>query len=149
MAPKPCYMESMRIESLKKYRGRNPNGYFQDLPWPIRQRAYRWLHYFCERARRQRGSVPQWLFAIYCGQAKRLAKHPPSYDWSRWMNAKKGGYAVQRRYRHEGRHPTAKATQVRLSRQRIQKQREARRTAEQQARRNVQALVNLARWNSR
>jgi hypothetical protein len=31
------------------------------------------------------------------------------------MNAKKGGYAVQRRYRAEGRDPTRKATHVRLA----------------------------------
>lgn len=108
-------MRGRPIPGLKKYQGRNPNGYFQDLDWPTRQRAYGWLHRFCERARRRRGYVAQWLFAIYVGQARRLALNPPTYEWSRSMNAKKGGYAVQRRYRAEGRHPTAKATHTRLA----------------------------------
>jgi hypothetical protein len=106
----PETMKGRRIPGLAKYRGRNPNGYFQDLDGPDRRSAYYWLHRFCERARRVRGGVPGWLFAIYVGQAKRLALNPPSYEWSRWMNAKKGGYAVQMMYRHEGRNPTEVAT---------------------------------------
>ncbi len=117
----------IRIPSLKKYQGRNPNGYFQDLPGPERLRAYKWLHFFCKRARRQRGSLPRWLFAIYVGQAKRLALNPPTYQWSRRMNAKKGGYAVQMKYRHEGRHPTAKATQARLWKLKLKREEERRR----------------------
>jgi hypothetical protein len=105
----------LRIPGLKKYQGRNPNGYFQDLDWPTRQRAYAWLHHLCEKGQQRRRSVPRWLFAIYVGQAKRLALNPPTYEWSRWMNAKKGGYAVQRKYLLEGRHPTEKATQARLA----------------------------------
>jgi len=62
--------------------------------------------------------LPQWLFAIYVGQAKRLALNPPTYEWSRWMNAKNGGYAVQRLYRREGRNPTEIATLVRVAKQR-------------------------------
>src|SRR5690349_8282624 len=99
-----------RIPGLKKYQGRNPNGYFQDLDFPVRQRAYAWLQRLCDKGKRERGSVPRWLFALYVGQAKRLALNPPTYEWSRWMNAKKGGYAVQRLYRHEGRNPTEAAT---------------------------------------
>jgi hypothetical protein len=107
-------MQGRRIPSLKKFQGRNPNGYFQDLSWPIRQRAYRWLHHLCAKGKRERGAVPQWLFALNVGQAKRLALNPPGYQWSRWMNAKKRGYAVQRKYRREGRHPTEAATRARL-----------------------------------
>ena len=114
------------IQSLRKYQGRNPNGYFRDLDWPARQRAYGWLGFFCERARRRRGYVPQWLLAIYVGQAKRLALNPPTYEWSRWMNAKKGGYAVQRLYRGEGRNPTEKATYTRLAELRIRREAERR-----------------------
>lgn len=95
-----------RIPELKKYQGRNPDGYFRDLDLPIRQRAYGWLDRLCAKGKRERGHVPQWLFAIYVGQARRLALNPPTYEWSRWMNAKKGGYTVQRRYRTEGRNPT-------------------------------------------
>jgi hypothetical protein len=74
----------------------------------------------------ERGSVPQWLFALYVGQAKRLALNPPSYEWSRWMNAKKGGYAVQRKYRAEGRHPTEKATYARLAALNVRREAERR-----------------------
>lgn len=105
-------MRGRSIPGLKKFQGRNPNGYFQDLDWHVRQCAHQWLHRFCEQARRQRGHVPQWLFAIYVGQAKRLAKNHPSSAWGRSMLAKRGGKAVQWRYRHEGRHPTEIATQV-------------------------------------
>jgi hypothetical protein len=119
-------MRGKRIPGLKKYQGRNPNGYFHDLDWPTRQRASEWLHYFCERARRRRGSVPQWLFAIYVGQAKRLALSPPSSEWGRRTAAKKGGYAVQRRYRMEGRHPTELATQVHRNNARMRRDAERR-----------------------
>jgi hypothetical protein len=130
-------MRGKPIPDLKKYQGRNPNGYFQDLDWPIRQRAYARLKFFCERARRRRGWVPQWLFAIYVGQAKRLALNPPTYEWSRWMNAKKGGYAVQRLYRREGRHPTEIATLVRLGKQKRRKE---------DAQRQLAGLPPRPRW---
>ena len=104
--------EGRHIPGLKKYQSRNPNGYFQDLDWPVRQRAYQWLHYLLTKGKRERGDVPQWLFAIYVGQARRLARNPPTSEWGRTMLAMKGGYAVQRRYRLEGRRPTEIATQV-------------------------------------
>src|SRR5579863_4491401 len=108
-------MRGRPIPGLNKYQGRNPNGYFQDLDWPVRQRAYQWLHFFCERARTRRGHVPPWLFAIYVGQARRLAVNPPTSEWGRSMLAKRGGKAVQRQYRREGRHPTETATYARLA----------------------------------
>lgn len=61
----------MRIEELQKFRGRHPRGYFEDLPWEVQNRAYAWLHKFCER---WRGNLPRWRFAILVGQAKRLAR---------------------------------------------------------------------------
>lgn len=67
-----------RIPGLKKYQGRNPNGYFQDLNWPVRQRAYRWLALFTRRWGR---NLPQWRFAILVGQAKRLALNQPTSAW--------------------------------------------------------------------
>jgi hypothetical protein len=47
-------MKSKLIPGLKKYQGRNPKGYFQELDWPIRLQAYARLKFFCERARRQK-----------------------------------------------------------------------------------------------
>jgi hypothetical protein len=80
-----------------------------------------WLHYFMQKGKRERGSVPRWLFAIYIGQAKRLALNPPTSAWGRSMRAKKGGYAVQRRYRREGRvgdkHPARIAAKIRAKQQ--------------------------------
>jgi len=116
-------MRGRQIPGLKKFQGRNPNGYFQDLPWDVQRAARMWLWRFCERARRVRGGVPGWLFAIYVGQARRLALNPPSYEWSRRMNARKGGYAVQRKYRREGRHPTEAATKARQAKAQARRRR--------------------------
>ncbi len=111
----------MGIEGLKKYRGRNPQGYFADLPWDVRQRARRWLWKLCEPWGR---NLPTWRFAILVGQAKRLALNPPTSAWGRSMLAKRGGYAVQKEYRLENRQPTAKATHVRVWKAKARKQAE-------------------------
>jgi len=113
----------MRIAGLKKYRGRNPQGYFEELPWEVRQRAYGWLHHLMQKGRAERGGVPRWLFALYVGQAKRLARTTPEErrKWGRSMLGRRGGLAVQRRYRQEGRHPTANATLCRTTQQRAVK----------------------------
>lgn len=66
--------------------------------------------------RRWQGDLPGWRLGILIGQARRLALNPPTAAWGRSMLAKRGGYAVQRAYRAEGRHPTAKATRARLNR---------------------------------
>jgi hypothetical protein len=114
----------MRIEGLRKFRGRNPRGYFEDLPWEAKQRAQLLLHRFCER---WRGNLPPWRFAILVGQAGRLARTTPEERsaWGRKMLAKRGGYAVQRRYRAEGRvgklHPAHHAAQVSASKRRWRK----------------------------
>lgn len=95
--------------------------YFQDLPWDVRQRAYQWLNRFIKRREATHGGVPDWLFAIYVGQAKRLALNPPTSSWGRSMLAKRGGLAVQRRYRLEGRDATARATRCRVLKQNAKK----------------------------
>jgi len=110
----PVFGFVMKIKGLSNYRGRNPNGYFQDLPWGLRQRAYAWLSRFLKR----HPYCPRWRFAILVGQAKRLAlmSDDELSAWGRSMQAKHGGYAVQRRYRQEGRvgpdHPSHKAAEV-------------------------------------
>jgi hypothetical protein len=109
---------SMKIATLDQYRGRNPKGYFRDLPWQVRNRAYQWLYRLCSKWGRD---LPAWRFAILVGQAKRLALNPPTSAWGRSMHAKRGGLAVQRKYRLEGRRPIEKATQVRLAKQRRKK----------------------------
>ena len=68
--------------------------------------------------RRRRGlRVPHWLRPILVGQARRLAKNPPTSSWGRSMRAKKGGYAVQERYRLEGRDPLEEANRARQNQQ--------------------------------
>ena len=92
----------MRIEGLRKFRGRNSRGYFADLPWEARQRAHMWLRRFCQRWGR---NLPRWCFAILVGQAKRLALRSPDERsaWGRSMLAKPGGYALQQKYQCDGR----------------------------------------------
>lgn len=116
-------MRGRPILGLKKYQGRNPEGYFQDLDWPVRQRAYSWLGRFCKRWGR---NLPCWRFAILVGQSKRLALNPPTSEWGRSMLGKRGGKAVQRRYLFEARHPTENATQVRLAKQKSKRETERR-----------------------
>jgi hypothetical protein len=103
----------MRIEGLKKYQAAGRGKFFVDLTVGQRACAIQWLRRFINRRRAQGLPLPPWLRAIYYGQAKRLALHPPSSDWGRSMRAKKGGYAVQIKYRCEGRNPTAMATYIR------------------------------------
>src|SRR5215469_2959585 len=66
-------MRGRRILGLKKYQGRNPNGYFQDLTFEAQRRARNWLW---PGARSGGSNLPQWRFAILVGQAKRLALNP-------------------------------------------------------------------------
>ena len=113
----------MVIEGLKKYQGRNPHGYFADLTPLQRRAAWHWLSRFCARRGR---NLPQWLWAILIGQAKRLALNPPTSECGRSMRAKKGGHAVQRQYREQGRvvkrHPAHRAALISASKRRWQKQ---------------------------
>ncbi len=121
----------MRIEGLKKYRGRNPQGYFQDLPWEVKNRAFNWLHHLKQKGKRERGYVPRWLFALYVGQAKRLAVQTRDElsAWGKRMIGKRGGFAVQRLYRSQGRtgpyHPAQKAWRISVSRRKWRKRQKA------------------------
>jgi hypothetical protein len=108
----------MRILKLDSYRDRNPKGYFHDLPLDIRISAIERLNGFCKK---WAGDLPPWRFAILVGQAKRLALHPPTSSWGRSMLAKRGGLALQRKLRLEGKHPTAYATRCRVLRQNAKK----------------------------
>jgi hypothetical protein len=116
-----------RIEGLRNFRNR-PS--IDELPGPVRFRAQRWLSRLIAQARACGRRLDSWYLAILCGQAKRLARNPPTSAWGRSMRAKKGGYAVQRRFRREGRNPTARATHmskwVRKARKRRQKEAEER-----------------------
>jgi hypothetical protein len=105
----------MRILSLEKYRGPKKKGYFHGLPREVQYVAYQWLQRFVARWQH---NLPPWRLAILVGQAKRLALNSPTSEWGRSMLAKRGGLAVQRKYRLEGRHPTERATEVSLAKKR-------------------------------
>src|ERR1019366_3432769 len=108
----------MRISQLDRYRDRNPNGYFHDLPLDVRISAIQRLDRFCKK---WAGNLPPWRFAILVGQARRLALNPPTSAWGRSMLAKRGGLALQRKLRLEGKHPTAYATRCRVLKQNARK----------------------------
>lgn len=131
----------MRIKSLRKYNGRNPNGYFDDLPPQARVAAWRWLGKFETKWGR---NMPRWRRAILIGQAKRLAlmSGEERSAWGRAMLAKRGGRAVQRKYAVEGRNPTAAATRARA----YGVQRKTKTAAGAAERRKVQAEINATRW---
>ena len=120
-----------RIEGLEKYRNRNREGMFADLPPMVRREAEHWLWKLC-KPWRERRSLHAWLYPILCGQARRLARMTPEErsQWGHSMLAKRGGLAVQRKYRREGRNPTAKATHmskcIRRDRKRKREQEEER-----------------------
>jgi len=73
---------------------------FDDLPLRLRWEAERHLARLCDR---WRGNLPGWRRAILIGRARWLALNPPTSQWGKSMLAKRGGYAVQDRYRREGR----------------------------------------------
>jgi hypothetical protein len=138
----------MRIKSLRKYNGRNPNGFFNDLPLDIRVAAWRWLGKLQAKWGR---NLPLWRRAILIGQARRLAlmSDEERSAWGRSMLAKRGGYRVQWIYRFQGRNPTAAANESR--RQRVQQRKQTAERQKQAAResemnRRIQALVNSWRW---
>jgi len=100
-------MGGMKIRALEKFQKRHARGsYFEDLPPDLRQKAVGWLQHFKQRRWAQGLGIPNWLGAIYVGQARRLALNPPTSGWGRSMLAKRGGLAVQRKYRRERRRPT-------------------------------------------
>jgi hypothetical protein len=96
----------MRIESLRKYRGR-PS--ISELPQPYRWRAEQNLSKMLAAARASGRELDTWYVAILCGVAKREALNPHTSEWGFSMKQKKAGYASQRRARMEGRDPAAKA----------------------------------------
>jgi hypothetical protein len=108
----------MRISQLDSYRNSKHSHDFRDLPLDTRARAYRWLECFC---RRWGSDLPPWRYAILVGQARRLALHPLDSAWGRTMLAKRGGLALQRKLRAEGKHPTAHATRCRVLKQNVRK----------------------------
>jgi hypothetical protein len=115
----------MVIEGLRKYRGRNPDGYFADLTPLQRGAAYKWLGKRCARWGR---NLTQWRWAILIGQARRLALNPPTSEWGRSMLAKRGGYAAQQAYRMQGRvgkrHPAHRAALISASKPRWRKRKQ-------------------------
>ena len=74
-----------RISGLQKYQGGNP------LPWEVKPAAQMRLWRFCQRWGR---NLPAWRFAIFVGQAKRLALNPPTSGWGRIMLAKRPGLNI-------------------------------------------------------
>jgi hypothetical protein len=114
----------MAIVGLDRFQKRGERHVFEDLPYPQRAAAEEWLRRLMAKGRAERGRVLPWLRAIYVGQAKRLAS-TDTHAWGKRMLAKRGGYAVQRLYRKQGRtgprHPAQKATRVRLARQQRQR----------------------------
>jgi hypothetical protein len=133
----------MRIDGLKKYRGRDPKGYFEDLPCELRQRALGWLHHLCEP---WGTDLPSWRMAILIGQARRLARTSPEErsEWGRRMLAKLGGLRTQQGYREQGRtgskHPAHKAARVSAIRRRICKEEQAQETVGQPPKPRVKLL---------
>jgi hypothetical protein len=107
----------MQIDGLKDYQRRGSAGPFADLPPELQKRACLRLQKMVNKHRLRGRKIERWLYGILCGQAKRLTLNPPTSEWGRSMHRKRGGYAVQERYRAEGRQPTAKATLVRVARQ--------------------------------
>jgi hypothetical protein len=92
---------------------------FDDLPYEARQEA--WSRYWrsCQKWGRD---LPAWRRAILIGQARRwtMTSQEERSQWGRSMLAKRGGYAVQERYRREGRigaqHPAHKAAKKSVER---------------------------------
>ena len=103
-------------------RVRNPIEYFGNFPKSAREVAAGWLVHFLQRTGPR---LPSWKLANYVGQARRLTRNPPDSNWGKKMLAKRGGYAVQEKYRREGRtgarHPAHRAAAVSAARRRVRK----------------------------
>jgi len=129
----------VRIKGWKRGPPRWREYLFDDLPPEVRWRAEALLGGFHRRWGR---NLPRWRNAILIEQARRLACYTVEElsAWGRSMLAKRGGYAVQHRYRLEGTHPTIRATHVRLLKQKYKKQ-----VAEEAERRAKQGFLPRAR----
>jgi hypothetical protein len=75
---------------------------FEDLPETFRSKARMIFERLCKK---WAWDLPAWRKAILVGRARRLATHPPDSNWGRRMLAKRGGYAIQEKYRQQGHHP--------------------------------------------
>src|SRR5258708_1176043 len=115
----------MRIEGLRKYRGR-PS--IDDLPAPMRSEASNCYSSFLRSINEQGKFTPQTTRAILVGQAKRMAHTTPEERsrWGRALLAKLGGLRVQQLYRETGRvgdaHPSRIASRVSAARRRSRKE---------------------------
>jgi len=100
-----------RIPGLQRYRKSTGHDKLEGLTPDQCKAAQDWYWRLCQRWGRD---LPQWRRAILWGQAKRLAKTTAEQRsaWGRRSLAKRGGYAVQRFYRLEGRDPTGRARLV-------------------------------------
>jgi hypothetical protein len=89
---------------FERRRPRRPKGddLFEDMVEPFRGIARMTFDRLCTRWRH---NLPSWRKAILAGRARWLAVHRPDSAWGRSMRAKRGGYAVQEKYRRQGHHP--------------------------------------------
>jgi hypothetical protein len=98
--------------------------YFGGLPYEAQLEAGRLYRRMLEKWGRD---LPGWRRAILIGQTKRWAmiSEEERSRWGHSMLAKRGGYAVQERYRMEGRtgpkHPAHKAAAKRVTKRRWSK----------------------------
>jgi hypothetical protein len=115
----------MKIKALATYRHRES---IDDLPEPLRSRAWEWYGYFLMRRKADSKPTPQTTQAILQGVAKRLAKTTTAERsaWGRRMLARLGGLRVRESYRERGLigrlHPAVKAAAKSVQRRRERKQ---------------------------
>jgi hypothetical protein len=95
----PQYAGMFERRRPRRARGSDP---FENMPEPYQSKARTIFRRLCNR---WAWNLPSWRKAILAGRARRLATCPPDSKWGRTMRAKRGGYAVQEKYRREGRHP--------------------------------------------
>src|SRR5215468_10645578 len=103
---------------------------FDDLPFEAQQEAMSRFWRSCQKWGRD---LPGWRRAILIGQARRwtMTSQEARSQWGRSMLAKRGGYAVQRLYRQQGRtgdlHPARMASKISAK---VRKERKDRREQE-------------------
>jgi hypothetical protein len=81
----------MPIHSLKVYQRRrrdSPDG-FADLPDGQRVLAEQWLQRFVAQRRAQGKPLEPWVLALYHGQARRLARNPPTRGWAKQLRSRR------------------------------------------------------------
>src|SRR5258708_73239 len=116
----------MRIEGLRRHRGRGVM--FGDLPLPVNRWAYNRWDQLCRKLHAQ-GRLTTATRALAVATVRSALTRLRDSNWGRRMLAKLGGYAVQRKYRQEGRsgarHPAHYAAQVSAARRRQRKLKQA------------------------